>query len=586
MIRIFAFLFLLFSNYTSAHAQDSSAKTKAEIDSLEKKLREGAPGSFDWNAHNSLRHLYLGVDPAKSLYHVDTIFENSPFDEYTLMTIGAREKDKKIAIQRLSDLAQQYPQYQHLVATCWAEAGKLADNAKDRQAYFDKAIAASANLTAIKEHLEDYQWFKLSRERTWPAKILPPKDLSTRPGPWSDPTYTKIWPNQTSRANSDPWLAQHHDEIRLMRPRLLIINFSNEHSTAHLKKLTYQLINALAESSRYHGYKDPDAPIFLDYQVLKVVDLRDRDRKFDDSRVTPNKTPGKKTPFNLKYRSFFNDEFARYYGIPDPEDRTRFLRLNELLDGGYVHEVWCFFSSGKGALTSGYEVVEEKPRYDNQFQKIGDEWIQAGNGGDPQQPWVGRSCRINFLDCTRGIGCGMENLAHGLERFATSNAIPYFSEYFVDYCDFNFKARYNLPVDSFYQIQTDKGNRYESSELVRFKSPNELSFFHNGSEHQVSNYIAHGGNAHFPPNGRNHYDLQNTEPVLSTIEDWRIGSGANGEDIAKPFTNRAFIGYNDIAPDCMGSWLVYWRQNMPGLDNKQKDKLGKPMKNWIPFLFY
>ena len=44
--------------------------------------------------------------------------------------------------------------------------------------------------------------------------------------------------------------------------------------------------------------------------------------------------------------------------------------------------------------------------------------------------------------------------------------------------------------------------------------------------------------------------------------------------------------YREMAPDCMGAWLIYWRQNMPGLDNKQKDDEGKPMKNWWPFLFY
>ena len=36
----------------------------------------------------------------------------------------------------------------------------------------------------------------------------------------------------------------------------------------------------------------------------------------------------------------------------------------------------------------------------------------------------------------------------------------------------------------------------------------------------------------------------------------------------------------------VASALIYWRQNFPGLDNRQKDELGKPMKNWWPFLFY
>jgi hypothetical protein len=106
------------------------------------------------------------------------------------------------------------------------------------------------------------------------------------------------------------------------------------------------------------------------------------------------------------------------------------------------------------------------------------------------------------------------------------------------------------------------------------------------SEFRIDGYVATGGNAHFPPNGRRHYDLDNADPVLSTIEDWRIGSGSDGKDAAKPFTNAAFSRYRELAPDCMGPWLVYWRQNMPGLDNRQKDTQGRPMKNWWPFLFY
>lgn len=186
-----------------------------------------------------------------------------------------------------------------------------------------------------------------------------------------DPEDQTIWPNQTSRANGDRWLVENHDRIRQMRPRVLLVNFSNEHDEAHLEQLVTRLRVAVAESSRYHGYANAEAPVFLQYEIFKI-----------------------------------------------------------------------------------------------------------------------------------------------------------------------------------------------------------------------DSYVCTGGNAHFPPNGRRHYDLDNTAPVLSTIEDWRIGSGPEGRDVAKPFTNAAFSQYREMAPDCMGPWLVYWRQNMPGLDNRQKDADGRPMKNWWPFLFY
>ena len=415
----------------------------------------------------------------------------------------------------------------------------------------------------------------------WPNPIPPPPGMDKAPGPWGDPKDLTAWPNATSRANGDPWLAENHDRLRVMRPRLLLINYSNEHRREHLDALTNQLIKALAESTRYHGYKDPKAPAFLQYQVFKFVDLRDADRATGNSRHLPVKNPDARRGFNMKYRAYFSDEFAKHYGVPDPRDPKRFLRLDELLDGGYVHEVWFFESGNTNAVphSGSFEVVEEKPVYDEQFRKAGDRWVQAGNGGDRDQPWTGRSIRIGCVNASRGIGCFLESLAHGIEYCAKADAIPYFSRYFKEYAGFDLKARFNLPVNDLYEV--DYGG-----EQIRYPDEKTMVLKHRGKELRVENYIVTGGNAHFPPNARGHYDLDNSTPVLSTIEDWRSGSGKGGKDVAKPFTNAAFRQYRDLAPDCMGAWLVYWRQNMPGLDNRQKDAAGKPMKNWWPFMFY
>jgi hypothetical protein len=341
------------------------------------------------------------------------------------------------------------------------------------------------------------------------------------------------------------------------------------------------MIRALAESSRYHGYADAKAPAFLNYQVFKFVDLRDRGRKTGDSRRAPVKDATATRGFNVKYRQFFTVEFSGYYGVRDPRDQKRFLRLDELLDGGYVHEVWFFGSGNETARPhlGAFEVVEEKPKYDDRFHRIADEWVQAGNGGDDHQPWVGRSVRLGFINASRGVGCFMESLAHGMEGTANSGAIPYFTRYFKEYADFNLKERYNLPFDSLYGVNY-------GDKQIKYPDRTTMVVTHAGKEYKVENYIPAGGNAHFPPNARSHYDLDNDSPVLSTIEDWRTGSGPGGKDVAIPFTNEKFFRYRDIAPDCMGPWLIYWRQNMPGRGNKQKDDVGNPMKNWLPFLFY
>lgn len=397
-------------------------------------------------------------------------------------------------------------------------------------------------------------------------------EVSARPQYTMD---TREWPNAVSCANSDAWLAEHHDELQVMRPRLLVINFANPNPARRMREQTQQLIKALAESSRYHGYKDSNAPAFLQYQVFKYVDLRDGAK--GNCALTPIKKPAPPGAMNFDYGALFSARYAGYWGVRAPAQPERFLRLDELIDQGYVHEVWFFIDPDETVRC--FECVEMKPRYDEQFRRISNAWVQAGNGGDDEQPWIGRSVRINCLNWTRGIGCGLENLGHALEGTAHSGAIPYFTRYFYEYAMFDLDRRYGLPFNSLYAVEM-------TPRQISYPAPRVMRVVVGGRAYVVSNYVAAGGNVHFPPNATGHYDQNNTTAVLSTIEDWRIGSGPDGQDVAKPWSARVLERYERVAPDCMGKWLVYWRQNMPGLNNKQKDDAGRPMKNWWPFLFY
>jgi hypothetical protein len=565
-----------------AFAQEGEREqTRQKIAELERQLADLPPGKFDYGLQNELRHLYGGVDQRKSMAHVEIILKHQPLDGYMKQVLGGNDADKSKSVSAMTSVATRYPDLPNLAAACWVWAGDIEPDRARARANFEKALGVKGIDRRFREMIEDRMLLEGSDRKPWPAKFSAPRGMERSPGPWRDPDDPTVWPNTTSRANSDAWLVENQEKIKLMRPRLLLINFSNEHSREHLANLTNQLIRALAESSRYHGNRDRRAPVFLEYQVFKFVDLRDGDRDVGDSRTIPIKDPMAQSGFNMKYRQYFSPEFAAYYGIRDPRNARRFLRLDELLDGGYVHEVW-FFTSGNekvGPHVGAFEVVEEKPRYDNEFRKVARAWVQAGNGGDDEQPWVGRSLRIGAVNASRGPGCFMESLAHGIEGTSNCGAIPYFTKYFKEYADFNLKERYNLPFDNLYAVSG-------GGQPIRYPNQKTMVVTHDGKDHRVENYIPNGGSAHFPPNARGHYDLENASPVLTTIEDWRIGSGPGGKDLAKPFTNQTFRRYQDIAPDCMGQWLVYWRQNMPGRGNRQKDDDGKPMKNWWPFLFY
>src|SRR5512143_1705992 len=63
-----------------------------------------------------------------------------------------------------------------------------------------------------------------------------------------------VWPNSISSANSDQWLIRNHDRIKVLKPRVLVLNFSNNRTPEQAKAIVDKLIAAVAESSRYHGY--------------------------------------------------------------------------------------------------------------------------------------------------------------------------------------------------------------------------------------------------------------------------------------------------------------------------------------------
>src|SRR6185369_11632985 len=78
---------------------------------------------------------------------------------------------------------------------------------------------------------------------------------------------TLVWPNPTSSVNSDPWLVQHHTEIRELHPRFLLIHFANGHSVAQVMTRFEQQKEAMMEGSRYHAYANPAAKPFVVYEL-------------------------------------------------------------------------------------------------------------------------------------------------------------------------------------------------------------------------------------------------------------------------------------------------------------------------------
>lgn len=409
--------------------------------------------------------------------------------------------------------------------------------------------------------------------------------LALRPLPGQAPTpapaATLVWPNADSKTASDDWIRLHHNEIKQMRPRVLVVNYVNGLAEEEAQKRVNAVIAAIREASRYQGYKDKDAPPFLDYQVAKIVTLTDEvplvgaERMEGNSSLYP-RVPDWKGGNNFRYSQLFTEEFAQHLKMSNPDKPAENLTLDEAINKGLIHEVWILALQGN--FGAPHEVLEIKQAYDANSRKIAGKSVQAGTGSSDETTFLGRSLRFLHINPERGAGCALEKIGRSLEETARSNAIPYFSRYFNEYMGNDLKARYRISFDTW-------AGREPNTELA-YPTPDTVTYHLKGEQFGIRNYVAAPGTVRFPPNARRDFDLDNKTPVLTNLEHFRLRDGRDGKDKTEPYTSAKIERYRQIAPDCVGTWMVYWQQSMPGLNNKAIDDRGLPMKNWWPFLFY
>jgi hypothetical protein len=403
----------------------------------------------------------------------------------------------------------------------------------------------------------------------------------------------RVWPNAASKANSDPWLPNNHAKLLQLRPRILALNFVNAKSNAQMRAHLKQITDAMAEASRPRGYADKQAGVMLRYEVAYAVDLRDKPPPagwtLNNSTIYPREQP-KQGYWSFDYAQLFTQAFAKRYNIPDPTNPSLKLDLCQLINRGLVHEVWVYGDADKPDASAA-EILELKPRYDVNRKRV---------AGQPLYPCAGNGCfdaedvatlpmhctrtvRIGWVNNTRGPGCFIESLSHGFERTgnATVDLIPYIKAHFPDFAGMNLDTKYGLSFSSWYSCPNN------AQDCLSYPSPTSVNYKGvAGKSGTLQGYVPVCGNVHFAPNARRHYDLTSSFAVQSTCEGYRQGGGAGGKDLAGTFTSARFAPYKAMGQDCMGAFLIYWWQNMPGPGSPAKDIKGQPMLSWIPFIYY
>jgi hypothetical protein len=427
---------------------------------------------------------------------------------------------------------------------------------------------------------------------------------------------SSTWPNAFSKAASDPWIAAHHDEIQVVQPNVLVIDFVNTSTPSRDTALVNQIIAGAAEGSRMQGFKNASQTSQLRYQIAKFVDLRDGVNgrpaapvgfPYQNSTLYPASASVRSSGGSIDYGAFFGEGFANLYGFPDPAQPGRSLTLCELADRGIVHELWVV-GSGDVPDAGMAEVLESKQRYTAAGAKIAGSFERcAGNGCfDSTVPICGRSIRIGLVNYNRGSGCFLHSLGHGMESALGGARSPWIfhdpiyppiESWFAPFANLDLDSKYGLPWRNLPSVPCPN---VEGVGAFCFSYPNTttLRIDNVGPTLTQSPYDPVCGNVHFGPNFRGQYDVCGDGPLegpctastSSQVSTSCIGfgrhGGAGGADQKQTVSSMNWFQYDALAPDCQGAFLVWWFQNMPMFGSGQTFADGARMKSVWPYLYY
>ena len=400
------------------------------------------------------------------------------------------------------------------------------------------------------------------------------------------PVFT--WPNASSSANSDAWLAAHHDELVGMRPNVMLLDFYNPWAVDQARALALDRIATIAVASRYHGYSDPNAAAFLNYQLAPVIDLTDHPppapatRQFDASTNYPVDATG---AFDMS--ALFGSSFAAYFGVPDPTNPSRDLTLCELFEQGIVNELWILAGDERNTVRKPPLMVESKQVYDAQNHAV--PGVFDPNTG--YQPFIAPACkvtvRIAALSPTSGVDCDLVPAVGGHREHARRHPLPRRKRGRL--LQRQLRGPRRCPLQQLGGARQHGPRRVLAHRGLAVPDGDErlrrLRQWHRVDDRPLPAGLRDRA---LPSERDQGMGLRKREEVQSRCEHYGMHDGLGAGDVTNAYSDAVVSAYSQLYGNdqCGGGWQIYLPQSMPGLDNHAVAADGSPMKNWWPFLFY
>ena len=282
------------------------------------------------------------------------------------------------------------------------------------------------------------------------------------------------------------------------------------------------LIYYLEQGSTYHGYKDSGADPALDYYLVD-------DQEFLQELPVSNKY----------YWDNTGNRMIDYYDILDND-----IDVCDYVDNDRVKEVWIWAYAPEDEEPVGWE--------SNMMMgtDIDGEWNYStyGNVSNSYRQKDMPICKNTYTAYTynfgREVGMALEDHTHQIEAV-------------LNYVD-----------------GRDNTGSSDWDDLLFWGK-----FVGSDSTNKIINPGC--GWTHYPPNGKYDYDWKNTTEVKSGCANWEPDGGYKELVSCKTWGGSNCDKYDEDGANV--AFLVWWMQNIPGLDNDLYDGNDK-IKNWWDFI--
>lgn len=206
-----------------------------------------------------------------------------------------------------------------------------------------------------------------------------------------------------------------------------------------------------------------------------------------------------------------------------------------LLDSGQIDEVWIWAGNGNGA---------DKPHLL--------EWTTSGPGWTGNTPDCGKIITTLTYNYTREADVALESFHHRLEGL----------------------FMHDTPCDFSTAFWPWEGQRVWPVQCAGLLS-DRFGFV--ARPFSGNDYIGGCGDAHAPPNilDNQAYNYSSPTSVRSICPDWSQDGSGRVSTLSCQEWGCTHWGYH-----------VWWMQNLPGLNNTNRDRYGQLHNNWWTYLFY